>query len=113
MDIGQYIWMKNLACFQPKMDQVLEDCEGAIGISVDICVYGRITAEHDRNPRKTMDTARKYDLVFNKDKCKIRQELIKFYDLIWDKDGSHPDQENATGSNQNRNQQTEKNSSNS
>ena len=40
-----------------------------------------------------MDTARKYGLVFNKDKCKIRQERIKFYGLIWDKDGYHPDPE--------------------
>ena len=75
------------------MDQVLEDCEGAIGISDDICVYGKTTAEYDRNLRKTMDTARKYGLVFNKDKCKIRQERIKLYGFIWEKDGSHPDPE--------------------
>ena len=73
------------------MDQVLEDCEETIGISDDICVYGRITAEHDRNLRKTTNMAWKYGLVFNKDKCKIRQEWIKFYGLIWDEDGSHPD----------------------
>ena len=79
--------------FQQKMDPVLEDCEEAIGISDDICVYGRTTAEHDKNLRKTMDTARKYGLVFNKDKCKIRQERIKFYGPIWDKDGSHSDPE--------------------
>ena len=75
------------------MDKVLEDYEGAIGISDDICVHGRTTADHNRNLRKTMDTTRNYGLVFNKDKCKIRQEWIKFYVLIWDKDGSHPDPE--------------------
>ena len=74
------------------MEQVLEDCKGTIGISDDICVYSRTTVEHDRNLRKTMDTAWKYNLVFNKDKCKIRQERIKFNGLI---------QKNATGSNQN------------
>ena len=64
------------------MDQVLDDCEGAIGISDDICVYVRKTAEHDSNLRKTMNTARRYGLVFNKDKCKIRQKQVKFYSLV-------------------------------
>ena len=64
------------------MDQILEDCEGVIGISGDICVHDRTTVEHDRNPRKTMDTAQRYGLVFNKDKCKITQKQIKFYGLI-------------------------------
>ena len=40
-----------------------------------------------------MDTARKYGLVCNKEKCKIRQKQIKFYGLIWDENGSHPDPE--------------------
>ena len=79
--------------FQQKMDQVLEDCEGAIGISDDICVYGRTTAENDRKLRKIMDTAQRYGLVFNKDKCKIRQKQMKFYGLIQDENGSHPDPE--------------------
>ena len=48
------------------MDQVLEDCAGAIGISDDICVYDKTTAEHNKNLRKTMDTVRRYGLVFNK-----------------------------------------------
>ena len=79
------------------MGQVLGDCEGAIDISDDICVYGRTTAEHDRNLRKTKDTARKYGLVFNKDKCKIRQKQIKFYGHIWHENGFHPDPEKYDG----------------
>ena len=85
--------------FNKKMDEVLEDYEGAIGISDDICVYSRITAEYDRNLRKTMDTARKSLTKTNakkgRNKCKIRQERIKFYGLIWDKIGSRPDPENC------------------
>ena len=37
-----------------------------------------------------MDTARRYGLVFNKDKCKIRHKQLKFSGLIWDENGSHP-----------------------
>ena len=88
-----------------KIDQVLEDCEEAIGIS-DICVYGRTTAEHDRNLRKTMDTVRRYGLVFNKDEYKIRLEQIKFYGL-GTKTVPALIQKNVTGLSQNLNQQTE------
>ena len=59
--------------FQQKMDQVLEDYKEAIGISDDICIYGRPTAEPDWNLRKTVDMGRWYGLVFNNDKGKIRQ----------------------------------------
>ena len=55
--------------------------------------YSRTIAEHDRNLRKTMDMVCRYGLVLNEDKCKIRQKQIKFYGLIWDKNGSHPDSE--------------------
>ena len=79
--------------YQQKMDQILEDCDRAIGISDDVCIYGKTIEAHDRRLRKTMDTARKYGLVFNKEKCKIRQKQIKFYGLIWDENGSHPDPE--------------------
>ena len=60
------------------MDQILEDCDGAIRISDDVCIYGKTIEEHNRRLKKTMDTARKYGLVFNKEKCKIRQKQIKF-----------------------------------
>ena len=46
------------------MDQIPEDCDGAIGISDDVCINGKTIEEHDRRLRKTMDTARKYGLVF-------------------------------------------------
>ena len=58
--------------FQQKMNQILGDCKGAIGISDDICVYSRTIVEHEQNLRKTMNTVQRYGLVFNKDKCKIR-----------------------------------------
>ena len=79
--------------YQQKIDQILEDCDRAIGVSDDVCIYGKTIEEHDRRLRKTMDTAQKYGLVFNKEKCKIRQKQIKFYGLIWDENGSHPDPE--------------------
>ena len=79
--------------YQQKMDQILEDCDRAIRISYDVCIYGKTIEEHDRRLRKTMDTAQKYRLVFNKEKCKIRQKPINFYGLIWDENGSHPDPE--------------------
>ena len=43
--------------YRQKIDQILEDCDGAIGISDDVCIYGKTIEEHDRKLRKTMDTA--------------------------------------------------------
>ena len=40
-----------LACsqdiFQKKMDQILEECQGCMGIADDITIYGHTEAEHD------------------------------------------------------------------
>ena len=77
--------------FQHKMDKILEECKGAIGISDDTCVYGRTEEEHDQNLREVMETARKYGFVFNSDKCFIKEKPITFFGLVWDENGSHPD----------------------
>ncbi|GFO37707.1 Pol polyprotein [Plakobranchus ocellatus] len=77
--------------FQQKMDQILEECPGTLGISDDICVFGATEEEHDRNLRNLMEVSKKRGLVFNKDKCHIKKDRINFYGLIWDSKGAHPD----------------------
>ena len=79
--------------FQHKMDQILEKCPGCIGIADDVGVFGRDAAEHDRNLHNLMQVARQHGLVFNPDKCEIRQDRIKFYGLYFDKEGVHTDPE--------------------
>ena len=34
------------------MDQILEQCNGTLGISDGVCVYGTAEEEHDQNLKK-------------------------------------------------------------
>ncbi|GFN78568.1 hypothetical protein PoB_000507400 [Plakobranchus ocellatus] len=77
--------------FQFKMDQILEKGEGTLGISDDVCVYGETEEEHDRNLLHLLKVCKEKGLVFNSDKCYIKQPQISFYGLIWDENGVHPD----------------------
>ena len=44
--------------FQRMMDQILDRCEGVIGITDDIIIHGKDDAEHDRRLHKFMKVAR-------------------------------------------------------
>ena len=48
--------------FQQMMDQILEHCEGAIGIADD--VHGKDDAEHDWNLHRFMNITHEHGLVF-------------------------------------------------
>ncbi|GFN81342.1 polyprotein p3 [Plakobranchus ocellatus] len=73
------------------MDQLLEGCPGTLGISDDVCVFGRTEEEHDNNLLRLMEVSRAKGLVFNSAKCSIKKPQIGFYGLIWDERGVHPD----------------------
>ena len=57
---------------QKKMDQILKECQGCIGIADDIIIHGCTEAEHNICLQNPMWIAHKYDLVFNpqKNTCK-------------------------------------------
>ena len=73
--------------FQARMDEILEDLPGVVGITDDVCVHGKDKKEHDWNPKALMDRAKETGLVFNSDKCTIRQPEISFFGNIYSKDG--------------------------
>ena len=77
--------------FQERMDHILENCGGTIGIADDVAVFGKNEADHDANLHNLMKTARQHGLVFNADKCHIKQPRMQFFGLIFDTDGVHPD----------------------
>ena len=82
--------------FQWMMDQILECCKGIIGIADDIVIHSHDDAEHDRCLYTLMQVAREHGLVFNDEKCAIKQPLIKFFGCIYDKDGAHLDPSKVT-----------------
>ena len=75
--------------FQKKMDQILEECQGCIGIADDIT--GHTKAEHDACLRDLMQTAHKYDLVFNPQKTHMKTQVINFFGCLYNANGVHPD----------------------
>ena len=77
--------------FQQKMDFILEKCGGAVGITDDIAVHGPSEKEHDANLHNLMLVARQHGLVFNLDKCHIKETKITFFGMVFDAEGVHPD----------------------
>ena len=73
------------------MDQITDRLPGIIAIHNDICVYGKDTAEHDRNLLQLMQTAIQQGLVFNSSKCTIHQFQILFCGAISTVQGMRPD----------------------
>ncbi|XP_029212518.2 uncharacterized protein LOC114976273 [Acropora millepora] len=79
--------------FQQKMDFILEKCPGTVGIADDIAVHGTTEEEHDSNLHNLMLVAREHGLVFNLEKCMIKERKITFFGMLFDAEGVHPDPE--------------------
>ena len=69
-----------LACaldiFQWMMDQILECCRGVIGIADDVVIHRYDDKEHDRHLHTLMEVTREHGLVFNGEKCAVKQPSI-------------------------------------
>lgn len=77
--------------FQQRMDEMLEGLSGCASIADDICVFGKDEEEHDRNLLALMETAKRHGLVFNSEKCAIKEKSISFFGNVYSKDGIAPD----------------------
>ena len=51
--------------FQARMDEILVDRPGVVGITDDVSVHDKDEEEHDRNLKALMDRAKETGLVFN------------------------------------------------
>ena len=75
------------------MDQILGQCPGTIGITDDIIIHSKSDKDHNRNLHHLMKVAQKYGLVINAAKCFIKTPQIKFFGMVYDTNGVHPDPE--------------------
>ena len=82
--------------FQQKIDQILENCPGTVGIADDIACFGATEAEHDANLLNLMDQARKNGLVFNSSKCDIKRSEIAYFGMVFGVNGMKPDEAKVT-----------------
>ena len=72
------------------LDKILEHCEGAIRI-VDEVIIHRKDDEHSQNLHKFMRIACEHGLVFNGEKCEVKQDSVTFFGTVYDADGAHSD----------------------
>ena len=79
--------------FQMEMDCILQDCKGAVGIADDISVYGATEEEHYRHLAELMETVRCEGLVFNSNKCSIKNTSITFFGHAYGGKGIRPDRQ--------------------
>ena len=75
------------------MNQILEECEGCIGIADDITIHDHTEAEHDAHLWKLMEVAQKYGLIFNPKKTQVKAPMVKFIGYLYYEAGVHPDAE--------------------
>ena len=75
------------------MDIIIENCPGTIGIADDIAVFENTKEEHDSNLHHLMKRVQARGLIFNKEKCKIKQKYIHFFGLIFNEEGAKLDKE--------------------
>ena len=79
--------------FQWMMDQILTCCDGVIDIPNYVGVHGKDDKEHDKHLHKFMRVTYEHGLVFNKDKCGVKQTFVVFFRCVYDVNGAHPDTE--------------------
>lgn len=95
---GRYMFLRlpfglNISqdAFQQKIDNILEKCQGCVGIADDIVCFGATEEEHDNNLWNLMQQAKAHGLVFNSQKCHVKQEDIEFFGIRISKNGIRPD----------------------
>ena len=64
--------------YQQTIQQVLEGCEGAYNIHVDIITHGRTVKEHDVRLRKTFELIQEKGLTLKRDKCAFSMSRLTF-----------------------------------
>ena len=77
--------------FQQRMDSILAQAPGCVGIADDVAVYGRTEQEHDANLWRLLEVAQKEGLVFNSTKCVIKTRSINFFGSLYTDHGILPD----------------------
>ena len=77
--------------FQLRMDAILEQCPGVIGIHDDMVIFGVDQEDHDANLINLLNICQKEGLVLNSKKLELRRERVTFFWAEYSAQGMHPD----------------------
>ena len=83
--------------FQLRMDAILEQCPGVIGIHDDMVIFGVDQQHHDANLINLLNVCQKEGLVLNSKKLELRRERVTFFGAEYSPQGMHPDPKKVQG----------------
>ncbi|CAH2092381.1 unnamed protein product [Euphydryas editha] len=79
--------------FHGKLKQFLEDLDGVENYIDDIIVWGETKEIHDKRLKALLERARQINLRFNKDKCRLFVEEVKYVGHVFSVKGMRADNE--------------------
>ena len=83
--------------FQLRMDAILGQCPGVIGIHDDMVIFGVDQEDHDTNLINLLNVCQKEGLVLNSKKLELRRERVTFFGAEYSAQGMHPDPKKVQG----------------
>ena len=83
--------------FQLRMDAILEQCPGVIGIHDDMVIFGVDQEDHDANLINLLNVCQKEGLVLNSKKLELQRERVTFFGAEYSTQGMHPDPKKVQG----------------
>ena len=83
--------------FQLRMDAILKQCPGVIGIHDDMVIFGVDQQDHDANLINCLNVCQKEGLVLNSKKLELRRERVTFFGAEYSTQGMHPDPKKVQG----------------
>ena len=84
-----------VACFQRIMDTVIkeENLTGTYAYLDDVTICGKIQEEHDKNLKKFLETAKRLNINYNKDKCIFSTRSLHILGYVVEGGEMRPDPE--------------------
>ena len=98
----RFLWMPFGAkmsqdVFQLRMDTILEQCPGVIGIHDDMVIFGVDQQDHDANLINLLNICQKEGLVLKSKKLELQRERVTFFRAEYSAQGRHPDPKKVQG----------------
>ena len=83
--------------FQLRMDAILEQCPGVIGIHDEMVIFSVDQEDHDANLINLLNVCQREGLVLNSKKLELRRERVTFFGAEYSSQGMHPDPKKVQG----------------
>ena len=83
--------------FQLRMDAILEQCPGVIGIHDDVVIVGVSNEDNDANLINLINVCQKEGLVLNSKKLELQRQCVTFFGAEYSTDALHPDPKKVQG----------------